>query len=122
MALFLLNKILKKNLFEIDKLIEKPSINHAPSTLAIIGRYVLSPTIFASLKNTQAGAGNEIQLTDGITHMMNNGERVLAYNITTHRYDVGNPLDWLKANIAYALSQPLYATEIKHYLSDLQKK
>jgi len=113
---------LEKNLFEIDKLIEKPSINHAPSTLAIIGRYVLSPTIFASLKNTQAGAGNEIQLTDGITHMMNNGERVLAYNITTHRYDVGNPLDWLKANIAYALSQPLYATEIKHYLSDLQKK
>lgn len=112
---------IEDNLFEIDKLVEKPSIDEAPSTLAIVGRYVLSPTIFCSLKNTTAGAGNEIQLTDGITHMLHNGERVLAYKVAADRYDVGNPLDWLKANIAYALSQPLYAPEIKNFIHTIQK-
>jgi len=99
---------LEEGIFTIKELIEKPTIEKAPSHYAIIGRYVLSPNIFASLEQTSAGAGNEIQLTDGIAHMMQGGERVIACVIKTTRYDVGNPLGWIQANIDIALKNPLF--------------
>lgn len=99
---------LEDGVFEIDHLVEKPAIDQAPSNLAIVGRYVLSPRIFTSLEHTKPGAGNEIQLTDGIVDMMNNGERVIAYVMQTNRYDVGVPTGWIQANIEVAFKHPVY--------------
>jgi UTP--glucose-1-phosphate uridylyltransferase len=114
---------LEDGIFDVTQLIEKPTIDQAPSNFALIGRYVLSPAIFASLEQTTAGAGNEIQLTDGIAHMMRNGERVIAYVIKTKRYDIGNPLGWIQANIDIALNHPLFGPIIKqHYAKIIQTK
>src|SRR5579872_1003612 len=112
-------KELENNVFEVKELIEKPSMEQAPSNLAIVGRYVLSPRIFDALENTQPGTGNEIQLTDGIARMMRNGERVLAYTLETSRYDVGNPLGWLQANIAIALQHPKLGPIVRDYCKKL---
>jgi UTP--glucose-1-phosphate uridylyltransferase len=98
-----IKKELESDIFEVAHLVEKPTLSQAPSNYAIIGRYVLSPRIFHSLETIAPGAGGEIQLTDGITHMMNNGERVIAYVINTTRYDIGTPAGWLNANIAIEL-------------------
>jgi len=106
---------LEDGIFEVSELIEKPTVDQAPSNFAIVGRYVLSPRIFNSLENTQPGAGNEIQLTDGIADMMRNGERVIAYVMNTSRYDVGNPLGWIQANIDIALKHPILGPIIKDY-------
>ena len=110
---------LEDEIFEIEQLIEKPTIDQAPSSLAIIGRYILSPRIFASLKNTPPGAGNEIQLTDGITRMMDDGERVIACVLNTSRYDVGIPLGWIQANIEVALKHPQFGQMVKEYCHKL---
>ena len=100
-------------------MVEKPSAERAPSNLAIVGRYVLSPRIFASLERTKPGAGNEIQLTDGILDMMRNGERVIAYVMNTSRYDVGNPLGWLQANIDIGFKNPKLGPALKEYCAKL---
>lgn len=113
---------LEEGIFDIDHLVEKPAIDQAPSTYALAGRYVLSPAIFASLERTKPGAGNEIQLTDGITDMMNNGERVIAYVMKTSRYDVGTPLGWIQANIEVALQHPKYGTIVKDFCKNLLEK
>lgn len=104
---------LEDGVFEIEQLVEKPAMDQAPSNYALAGRYVLSPAIFASLERTQPGAGNEIQLTDGISEMMRNGERVIAYVMKTNRYDVGNPLGWIQANIEVALHHPQFGSTVK---------
>ncbi|MCK4650554.1 UTP--glucose-1-phosphate uridylyltransferase GalU [Candidatus Babeliales bacterium] len=109
------------NLFQVKELIEKPPINKAPSNLAIIGRYVLSPNIFDSLENLKFGSGGEIQLTDGIQNLLLNGEKVFAYKIQGKRYDTGVPLGWLKTNIDFALKDPRYSKEIMKYLCELDK-
>jgi UTP--glucose-1-phosphate uridylyltransferase len=110
---------LDDGIFDIAELIEKPIIDKAPSNFAIVGRYVLSPRIFTSLEQTKAGAHNEIQLTDGIAHMMRNGERVIAYVIKTQRYDIGNPLGWVQANIDMALHHPTFGPIIKERYQNL---
>jgi len=112
---------LENNLFEIEQLVEKPAINDTPSNLAIIGRYILSSSLFNSLENIHPGANNEIQLTDGIAHMIKNGEKVLAYKIDTIRHDIGNPLGWLQANIYYSISNPVTAPLIKNIYKILFK-
>jgi len=90
---------LEDGLFEIGDLVEKPPVNEAPSNLAITGHYVLSPLIFPSLEQTKPGAGGEIQLTDGIKHMMQNNpdHKVLAIKIKGTRHDLGTPQGWVKA-------------------------
>lgn len=93
------NKI-SPDLYEVDNLVEKPNPKDSPSNLAIIGRYVLSSKIFTSLKDLSPSAGGEIQLTDGIAHMLKSGEKVLAYTIKGTRFDVGTPEGWLHANIS----------------------
>lgn len=113
---------LEDGIFEVAELIEKPSIEQAPSNLAIVGRYILSPKIFASLKNTKPGAANEIQLTDGIADMMRNGERVIAYTLQTARYDVGNPAGWIQANINIAFNHPILGPIVKDYCTKLISK
>jgi UTP--glucose-1-phosphate uridylyltransferase len=106
---------LEDGVFDITGLVEKPSIDQAPSNFALAGRYVLSPHIFASLETTTPGAGGEIQLTDGIADMMRKGERVIACVMKTTRYDVGNPLGWLQANIEVGLQNPTYGSIIKDF-------
>lgn len=110
---------LEDGVFDVAALVEKPSVDQAPSNFAIVGRYVLSPRIFDSLENTQPGAGNEIQLTDGIADMMRNGERVIAYVMNTSRYDIGNPLGWIQANIDIAFQHPTFGPAVKDYCTKL---
>lgn len=88
--------------FEITDLVEKPKPEVAPSNLAISGRYILSPKIFAALKDIKPSIGGEIQLTDGMRAMLQGGERILAYKIQGTRHDIGNPTGWLKANMHLA--------------------
>jgi len=114
-----IKKELEDGVFDIDRLVEKPSIDEAPSTYALAGRYVLSPRIFTALEITQPGAGNEIQLTDGIADMMRNGERVIACILKTNRYDVGNPLGWIQANIEVVLQHPTFGPIVKEYCKKL---
>lgn len=87
--------------YEVKKFVEKPAQGTAPSNLAIMGRYVLTPEIFDYLKTQKEGAGNEIQLTDAIERM-NNDNQVYAYDFEGERYDVGEKLGFVKTTIEYA--------------------
>ena len=100
-------------LYQINGLVEKPKASQAPSNLAIVGRYVLSHKIFASLDAIMPYTEGELQLTDGIAHMVKNGEKVFAYKIQGHRYDTGNPLGLLKANIGIGLQHPEYGPQLQ---------
>lgn len=93
---------LSDDLFVIKSVVEKPSIEKAPSNLAIIGRYILSPDLFKVLDEVAPSANGEIQLTDGIAKLIERGHKVLAYKIQGTRFDVGNPTGWLQANNALA--------------------
>jgi UTP--glucose-1-phosphate uridylyltransferase len=110
------------NLFQIKDLVEKPSPEEAPSCLAIIGRYVLSPTIFEALELTNAGAVGEIQLTDGIQKLLLGGEKVFAYKIKGTRYDAGTQIGMLKASLMLALKHPKYSQEVINFLSELDRE
>jgi UTP--glucose-1-phosphate uridylyltransferase len=114
-----IKKQITPNLYQVGQLVEKPSQKDAPSTLAIIGRYVLSHKIFESIDEISNNATDEIQLTDAISNMMGNSEKVLAYKVQGQRFDTGTPLGWLKANIHIALQDPDYAPAIKEMLNDL---
>jgi UTP--glucose-1-phosphate uridylyltransferase len=116
-----IKKQFSPNLFQVKQLIEKPKEKDAPSNLAIIGRYVLSPGIFDALEETRSGAIGEIQLTDGIQNLLHSGERVFAYKIQGTRYDTGTILGWLQANISFALKHPQYAGPMMEYLQKLDK-
>lgn len=88
--------------FTVSHLVEKPKPEDAPSNLAIIGRYVLSPRIFEMLEKTNAGKGGEIQLTDALDLLARSGEPVLACKISGNRFDIGVPQGWVKAVQYYA--------------------
>ncbi len=96
-------------------MVEKPAAEDAPSQLAIIGRYVLRPEIFALLEKTLPGKGSEIQLTDGLLQLVR--ERgVYGYEFVGDRYDVGDKLGFIQANVAYALKRPELAEKVRDYL------
>ena len=95
--------------------VEKPDPPVAPSNLAIIGRYILTPKIFDKLEQTQRGAGGEIQLTDAIEALMEEQE-VYAYEFEGTRYDAGTTMGWLKASVELALMRPELAAEFREYL------
>ena len=109
---------LAPRLFEVLRLVEKPEPAKAPSNLGIVGRYVLSPGIFAALEATPRGAKGEIQLTDALSLLLKE-QRILALEFSGTRYDVGNPLGWLKANIAFGLASPDLAPPLREYLRKL---
>ncbi|MEO8246590.1 MAG: UTP--glucose-1-phosphate uridylyltransferase GalU [Chloroflexota bacterium] len=104
-------------LVEIRNVVEKPSIEDAPSDLAVLGRYVLSPKIFDMLESTQRGAGGEIQLTDAITGLMAE-QPVFGYQFDGVRHDAGTRMGWLKANIGMALESD-DADEVRAYIRSL---
>ena len=110
---------LAPNVEQVHDIVEKPSPEAAPSTLAVVGRYVLTPRIFHHLKKVQAGAGGEIQLTDGIAALMKE-EKMLAYRFNGTRYDCGSKLGYLKATVAYGLKHPELRDEFADYLATLK--
>jgi UTP--glucose-1-phosphate uridylyltransferase len=117
-----IRKQISPNLFQVRELIEKPSPAQAPSNLAIVGRYILSPTIFEMLNELKIGVGGEVQLTDAIQSLLLSGEKVFAYKIQGMRYDIGTPIGLLRANLDLALLHPKYAQEVAAYLESLDKE
>ena len=104
---------------EMEDFIEKPSVDEAPSKLACLGRYLLTPKIFDYLEKTEPGKCGEIQLTDAIVAMMKDGEKVLAYNFEGKRYDIGNKFGLLKANIEFGLRNEETREELLEYLKSI---
>ena len=100
----------------VTGIVEKPKPEVAPSTLAVVGRYVLSPLIFDHLANIQPGAGGEIQLTDGLAKLIED-EPVLAYRFEGSRYDCGSKIGYLQATVELALRHPEVATEFAAFLA-----
>jgi UTP--glucose-1-phosphate uridylyltransferase len=99
----------------IRSIVEKPKPAAAPSNLAVVGRYLLSPSIFEHLERIGRGAGGEIQLTDGIARLLEE-EAVYAHRFSGTRYDCGSKLGYLEATVAYALKQPQFGAEFRQYL------
>lgn len=111
----------EKGLFNVKNFVEKPAPENAPSDLAIIGRYLLTPEIFDILANQEPGAGGEIQLTDAID-TLNKTQRVFAHQFTGKRYDVGDKFGFLKTSIEYGLVHPEVKDNLKEYLIELGKE
>jgi len=108
-------------LMRINDLVEKPSLESAPSNIGITGRYVLTPDIFDSLEKTAPGKGNEIQLTDAI-RSLNGSEETFAYRFEGRRYDIGDMMGWLKTIIELGLNHPKYASELRELASNILSK
>ena len=106
-------------LHQVLDLVEKPRPEEAPSNLAIIGRYVLTPEIFTHIEKTAADARGEIQLTNALRSLVSE-QRILAYEFTGKRYDTGNKLGFLKATVEYALNRPDLGREFREYLKGLR--
>ena len=103
----------------VEQIVEKPAPSEAPSDQAIVGRYVLTPAIFDVLRTTQRGAGDEIQLTDGIAALREH-EQVLSYSFEGRRYDCGSKIGYLQATVEFALEHEELADEFKKYLKQLK--
>lgn len=104
----------------ISGIVEKPAPADAPSTLAVVGRYILNPAIFDFLEKTQKGAGGEIQLTDAIAGLLDD-EKVFAYPFEGIRYDCGSKLGYLQANVELGMKHPEIGEEFTQYLNSLNK-
>ena len=113
-------KHVDEGIFKVKDLVEKPKFEDAPSRIAILGRYILTPTIFSYLETQEPGAGGEIQLTDGLKRLAKN-EAMYAYIFKGHRYDVGTKQGFLQANIEFALRNPETADDLKNYLAALHE-
>jgi len=106
---------------EVSDLIEKPTLAEAPSNLAILGRYIITPEIFDILEHTGYGAGGEIQLTDALRTLAKQ-QKMLAYTFEGRRFDVGSKLGFLEATVEYALRTPELKNEFRTYLKKIVKK
>lgn len=112
---------INEQLMKVNDMIEKPSIEEAPSRMAVLGRYIITPDVFEVLQNTKPGKGGEVQLTDALK-VMAKRENVYAYNFTGKRYDVGDKLGFLKATVEFALRRDDLAESFADYLKDIVKK
>ena len=108
-----------KGVYRVKDLVEKPSRNEAPSDLAIIGRYILTPDIFPALHETAKDRSGEIQLTNGLRHLLKT-RPIYAYEIDGIRHDTGNKLGFLKATVYFALKRPELAGPFRDYLKTLR--
>ncbi|OWW22088.1 UTP--glucose-1-phosphate uridylyltransferase GalU [Noviherbaspirillum denitrificans] len=107
-----------ERLIKLNGIVEKPASEKAPSTLGVVGRYVLTPAIFKHLRELQPGTGGEIQLTDGIASLLAQ-ETVLAYQFEGIRYDCGSKLGYLQATVQFALRHPEVREEFRSFLQNL---
>lgn len=110
--------ILDNKTVGVEDFVEKPSIEEAPSTMACLGRYLLDGKIFKFLEETEAGKGGEIQLTDAILKMLKAGNKVVAHNFEGKRYDIGNKIGLLKANIEFGLRNEETRDDLIKYLKE----
>src|SRR6266496_4443569 len=104
---------------DVFDLVEKPKLADAPSNLAVIGRYVLTPTVFETLSNIKPGAGGELQLTDGLRALLKR-EKMYAYIYEGRRHDTGDKLGFLKATVEFALKRDDLGAEFREYLKGLK--
>ncbi|MGH2351452.1 MAG: UTP--glucose-1-phosphate uridylyltransferase GalU [Chloroflexota bacterium] len=108
---------IEPRLYQVQDLVEKPNVEDAPSDLAIMGRYVLTPDIFELLERTPAGAGGEIQLTDGLRLLLER-RPIYAYEYTGRRYDCGSKLGYLRATVELALRRPELGQDVRRILRE----
>jgi UTP--glucose-1-phosphate uridylyltransferase len=108
-------------LWKINSMVEKPQPSETSSNIAVVGRYILTPSIFDLLTHVKKGAGGEIQLTDAIARQLQH-EEVLAYEFLGKRYDCGNKLGYLEATVEYALKHPELHARFREYLKNLDYK
>jgi UTP--glucose-1-phosphate uridylyltransferase len=111
----------EENLERVHWIVEKPSPEEAPSNLAVIGRYVLTPEIFDALDEIEPGAGGELQLTDAIG-LLNETQTVYGRRFRDGRYDIGQKVDFLRANVEIALDRPDIGPELEPFLVDLLRR
>ncbi len=107
---------IENRVYKVKKLVEKPSVEEAPSNIAILGRYIITPQIFKVLENTKPGKGNEIQLTDALETLIKS-EAMYTYNFEGRRYDVGDKLGFLEATVEFALKREGLREEFIEYLN-----
>ena len=110
---------MESKISQLKSIVEKPNPDVAPSTLAVVGRYILPSVIFDMLEKTTKGAGGEIQLTDAIAMLLENGQ-VLAYEFEGSRYDCGTKLGYLKANIAYGIKDTEIGNDFLEFITSLR--
>jgi UTP--glucose-1-phosphate uridylyltransferase len=108
----------EKNIYSVNSLVEKPSIENAPSDIAVLGRYIITPAIFDILASTRTGKNGEIQLTDALLELSRQ-EKMFAYVFEGRRYDVGDKLGFLEATVEYALRNPELKGDFLSYLKTL---
>jgi len=106
-------------LWEISDLVEKPPLEKAPSNLAIIGRYILTPQVFAAIDSTTPGSGGEIQLTDGLKKLLSSGQKIYGWRFHGRRHDAGDKLGFLKATVEFALKREDLGAPFREYLRSL---
>lgn len=106
------------SIYEVSDLIEKPSVEKSPSDLAIAGRYILTPEIFAAIEKTPKGKNNEIQLTDAMRILLRR-ESIFSYTIEGKRYDIGNKMDYLKTTVEFALKRKEFDVPFLHFLKEI---
>ena len=111
---------IEDRVYKVKGLVEKPSVEEAPSNVAILGRYIITPRIFKILEETKPGKGGEIQLTDALLNLISE-EAMYAYDFEGTRYDVGDKLGFLKATVEYALRREDLRDEFIEYLNTLKK-
>ncbi len=105
---------IEPNIYQIDKLVEKPPLRVAPSNLAIMGRYVLTPDIFDCIENVEPGYGGEIQLTDALSKL----DEIYGQVFKGQSYDIGNRIDWLKTSLKFALEDEKAKDEILNFIKN----
>jgi UTP--glucose-1-phosphate uridylyltransferase len=110
-------KKVAERVYEVQDLVEKPKVGEAPSRLAIMGRYVLRPEIFAAIESTPPGRNGEIQITDALKRL-GQKQPIYAYEFDGELYDAGTLLGWLKTTVALGLKDPVIGSELRDYLGD----
>ncbi len=108
----------EKDIYRVRGMVEKPALEDAPSRIAVLGRYIITPEIFELLENTKPGKGGEIQLTDALC-ALSEKQPMYCYNFDGKRYDVGNKLGFLQATVEYALAREDLGAQFRTYLKEL---
>ena len=113
-------KQVDERVYKVNDMVEKPSMEDAPSNVAVLGRYIITPEIFRFLETQDAGKGGEIQLTDALKRLAKE-QAMYAYDFKGHRYDVGSKVGFIQANIEFALRRAELREEMKEYLGRLHE-
>ena len=112
---------IKDGTYQVKGMVEKPSQSDAPSNLAMVGRYILTPEIFNCIEKTKPDASGEVQLTDAM-QMLNQKEDIIAYKVRGKRLDIGSKIGWMKATLEMAMRRPEFKDDLKDFMKELVKE